>query len=136
MFQRMVVVPFLVVMAVGCGKADTSKWPPRPADGAPLALEFVEMGKHKNGEPAARFRVYDYDEKSIRSFRGLMHYLDATGNELERMPASVSKARGIVEGKSTSEEMLGFHVPEATSRVTVDVTFVEFADGSTWEPPN
>jgi hypothetical protein len=108
-------------------------WPARPANGAPIAFEYVEPATNAHGEPAARFRVYDFDERAVKMYGATVHYLAADGHELSSFPASRMKQSGIVAGKSRGEEIAGIALPAGTTRVTVDVDRVEFADGKQWE---
>lgn len=115
------------------GSSSPSAWPAQPADGTPIAAEFVSL-QGSGDDLEAKLRLYNFADKDINSVRMTLNYLDGSGKELKDFPWGQSKA-GLVGKKGTAEIKAGAFIPAETRSVTVEFKGVEYADGTKWERP-
>ncbi len=139
MITRILPVLMFLVFAAGCsgkGGAGESKekWPAKPADGAPLVVEFVKLvGADKDMQ--AELKLFNFEAKAVRRLFMTTHFLDASGKELKDFPWSV-QAPEVVGAKKTAVIKAGAFLPKETVSVKVTLREVEFTDGSKWEAEN
>jgi len=115
------------------GSSSAKAWPAQPADGTPIAAEFIAM-QGSGDDIEAKLRLFNFADKEINSVRMTLNYLDGTGKELKDFPWSQSKA-GMIGKKGTAEIKAGAFIPAETKSVTVEFKGVEYADGTKWERP-
>lgn len=117
----------------GGGGGDKEKWPEKPADGAPLAFEFVKLDG-AGDDLRAEFKVFNFEDKPVNKVFMKLHYLDAAGKELKDFPWS-AQAPEIVGAKKSASLKAGAFLPKETASVKVTLREVAFKDGSMWEAP-
>lgn len=106
------------------------EWPAPPADGAPVALEFVAMAR-KGEDLRATMRVFNYGGQAVRGVHLELEYLGPDGAVLKSFPWS-QVAPTLVEAKATSTQEMGAFIPPETASVRAIVKRVELTDGSEW----
>ena len=121
------------VQGGGTQAAGGTAWPDKPADGAPVVVQFVSMTR-KGDDPRAKMQIFNFADKGIRGVHLDLHYLGAKDEELKTFPWS-QVAPTLVEAKSHSAQEMGAFIPEETARVTADVKRVEYSDGTEWRRP-
>lgn len=140
MRKLVTIVLVSVALAAGCGDKkgegggggkESVKWPEKPANGAPVAVEFVKMtGKGEDLE--AEMRFFNFADKPVRRIYLDLHYLGEDGKPLREPFPFTLQAPTLVEAKGTRTKDVGAFVPEATKKVQGEVREVEFADGTKW----
>lgn len=141
----------LVVSTAGCrkgGDADKSRpaqkqetptagpgaegWPAKPADGAPVAVEFVSLAK-AGDDLRARMRLSNFGEKDVRGVHLELEYLAEDGKVLKAMPWS-QVAPTLVGARAQAEHEMGAFLPPDTKTVRAVIHRVELSDGTDWRP--
>lgn len=131
----------VVALALACGGkkgdggkgGDSVKWPEKPADGAPVVGEFIEMtGEGEDME--AKIRFFNFTDKSIDRLQMTLHYLDGSGKELDDFPYTVMQGK-LIDAKGHRTKEVGAFIPKETKKVTAEIREVQFTDGTTWSAP-
>jgi hypothetical protein len=117
----------------GGGQGEEVAWPEPPADGSPVAFEFLEL-TGEGDDRAARLRIFNFTDKNVQAVQLSLHYLDEAGEELRSFPWGAT-APSLVAANSQSTMEAGAFLPEGTASVSVTVRQVTFADGTTWQAP-
>jgi len=134
---RLFPILLLAVFALSCsgkgGGGEKEKWPEKPADGAPVAFEFVKLNG-AGDDLLAEFKIFNFEDKPVNKLRMKLHYLDASGKELKDFPWS-ALAPEIVGAKKSAKFEAGAFLPKETASVKVTLREVGFKDGSKWEAP-
>jgi hypothetical protein len=113
------------------GDGQQVAWPDRPADGSPVAFEFVELtGEGDRRE--ARLRIFNFTDKPVQGVQMTLHYLDADGEEIDTFPWGAT-APVLVAANNQTTMTAGAFMPEATASVRVSVSQVTFQDGTSWQ---
>jgi len=128
----------LAAFAVSCsgkggGGGEKEKWPEKPADGAPVAFEFVKLNG-AGDELEAEFKIFNFEGKPVNKLFMKLHYLDASGKELKDFPWS-AQAPELVGAKKSARFEAGAFIPKETASVKVTLREVGFKDGSQWTAP-
>jgi len=127
----------LACFAVSCsgkgGGGEKEKWPEKPADGAPVAFEFVKLSG-AGDDLRAEFKIFNFEGKPVNKLFMKLHYLDASGKELKDFPWS-AQAPELVGAKKSAKFEAGAFLPKETASVKVTLREVGFKDGSKWEAP-
>lgn len=134
MTARILPVLMFLVFAAGCsGKSagPKEKWPEKPADGAPLVIEFVKIAG-QGDDTRAELKVFNFEDKDVMRLHMTLHYLDASGKELKDFPWSV-QANPVVGAKKSAVIEAGAFLPKETVSVKVDLRSVQFDGGGKWE---
>ena len=131
------VLVFVVVSALAAckGKKDNAdmKWPDKPADGTPVAMQFLSM-KGAGDRMEAHVRFFNFADKAVTGVRMELHYQGADGKDLKTFPYGV-QAPGLIGAKDTAEKDVGAFIPADTKNVTADISEVDYADGPAWKKP-
>ena len=137
MTTRILPVLMFLVFAAGCsgkgGAGDKEKWPEKPADGAPLAIEFVKL-VGAGDDMRAELKLFNFEAKAVRRISMTTHFHDASDKKLKDFPWSV-QAPEVVGAKKTAVIEAGAFLPKETVTVKVTLREVEFTDGSKWNAP-
>jgi hypothetical protein len=116
----------------GGGEGDV-QWPDRPANGCPVTLDFVDM-TGQGQDRGAHMRLFNFSQQPVQRIMMTLHYLDGSGQELDDFPFSMA-APSVVGANAQTVVEVGAFVPDATARVTAEVSEVQLGDGSTWSAP-
>lgn len=108
------------------------EWPALPADGAPVAVEFVAMAR-AGEDLRATMRVFNFGDQAVRGVHLELEYLGADGAVIKSFPWS-QVAPSLVEAKAHSLQDMGAFIPAETASVRAVVKRVELTDGSDWRP--
>jgi len=132
LLSAMIVSTCLVATGAGCGESGSDvKWPDKPADGCPVAMEFIAMdGTGKKAK--AKVRLFNFSDKDVKGVQMTLSYLDAKGAELDTFPWSQMANPKLVGKKSHVEKKIGAFIKDGTTRVSATFREVEFADGTKW----
>src|SRR6185295_5770449 len=136
--KRLAIVLLLFVMA--CGKKDGGggdsdvKWPAKPANGSPLAIEFVAL-KGTGDDISADMRLFNFEAKPITGISLELHYQGADGKDLKTFPWGAQAAPYLVDAKGTSVKDMGAFIPAEAKTVSADIHEVTFKDGTKWTAP-
>ncbi len=120
--------------AEGDGNVTAAKKPTRPEapkNGAPVALEFMEL-VGAGDKRAANFWAFSYSDKAIKQIEMTLHYLDVSGKELKSFPWKLSAPTVVGPKDEAKIEKVGAFLPEETASVRVTVNHVTFKDDTTW----
>lgn len=107
-------------------------WPARPADGAPVAVQFVALTK-AGDDLRARMKVFNFGDKAVRGVHLELEYIGADGQVLKAMPWS-QVAPTLVDARAQAEHEMGAFIPAETASVRALVRRVELGDGTDWRP--
>ncbi len=134
---------FLGLFAMGCGKdgGEAAKVPPKPANGSPLAAEFVGFGG-SGAERTVKARLYNFGDKTAAGYVILARYYDADDKIMKVKPGtpfekdtdfmSLSGNKYKCEPKKNATiEIDMMNVPEGAKRAELLVSKVDAvaADG-------
>ncbi len=130
----------LAVVVTACGSpgdakkkdgADKVAWPAQPADGAPVAWEFIEL-TGEGDKRAAKMRMFNFADKTVTKVQATLHYLDASGAELDTFPWT-QMGPNMIGAKDHKEAKMGAFLPESTASVKATIESVEYDDASNWQ---
>ncbi len=113
-------------------RADAAPAPtPQPVD-----VEFVRFNSEEQETlRSAKVRVQNRSTRPVKEFKLTFTYLDESGRKLgqwTRLHSSLS-AENLVGGETTGVvDCLAFNVPAGTTKLTVKLHEVLFADGTKW----
>ncbi|MCA9560487.1 MAG: hypothetical protein KC583_18190 [Myxococcales bacterium] len=127
--------------AVGCSKKDDApaeaakpdvKWPDKPANGAPLALEFVRF-EGEGEKRRAVMNVFNFADVSVTQFVADLQYRDKDGNVLKTFPHTQYE---VFTKKSVDDLEVGFFMPPETTSVTATILKAKLSgQDAMWEAP-
>jgi hypothetical protein len=136
-----------ILLVVGCkrsgegfsfGPTDYPKRDPSagevPGPKNSLALKFTRFVGDKT-DRKAEFLITNHFPKEINNVEFTLHYLDNTGQEIEKWPLSHSSTQGWCQAGETIIDVLGFQIPDNAASVKVDVDLITFRDGTEWHGP-
>ncbi len=121
---------------IGCDKKDEGDkkdsvtWPEKPADGAPVAMVFLEM-KGEGEDMHASVRFFNFSDKGIKRISMTLDYLGEGDKKLKDFPWSQMFPRNL-EAKGHFKSNVGAFLPEGTKKVNARMREVEFEDGTKW----
>ena len=113
---------------------DGTMWPkwigPAPPQHGDQPISIQTTGVVTVGDfSAPMLQFFNHTDKSIKRLEYRIHYLDAQGKELDR---GVRTRIGGIGPKEGLAYVAAPGVPENASRVSVDLNFADFGDGSKW----
>ena len=109
-------------------------WPQKPADGSPVAIEFLGLAG-KGDRVKAKVRMFNFGEKDVNRVTMTLHYLDESGKELKSFPWSQMQNPKLIDGKDVVEKKIGAFLPAETKTVKATLEEVSFTDDTTWKAP-
>src|ERR1041385_3294308 len=110
----------LTCVVLACGSSDDKpageKWPARPANGAPVAIELVDVTGP--GAPLeARMRVFNFGDQAITKIDSTLEYFDGSGKKVQEFPWSWAGA-SLVPAHASKDKKVGAAMPEGARKVT------------------
>ena len=139
--QRLVLpIVASILLLAACRKMESAEapskredipWPAKPAGGEPVALQFVKMVGTAQGR-GAEMTAFNFGSKDVQGLMLELHYLDATGKELQTFPFSLVSPLIVASGDHAAVQV-GAFVPERTASVRADVENVTYKDGTSWQ---
>ena len=111
----------------GCQKAPTPPpekpgpvdWPAAPANGAPVAVHFIEM-IGEGAKRGANMRIFNFADAPMVRLDLTLVYLDKNDNELGTFPFAM-QSPGFVAKKGQEVMPMGGMVPAETTRILARV---------------
>lgn len=108
------------------------KWPDKPANGAPLALEFVRL-EGEGDDRRALMNVFNFADTSVTQFVAELQYRDKDGKVLKTFPHTQYE---LFTKKSVDELKVGFFMPPETTSVTATLLKAKLSgQDAMWEAP-
>ena len=108
----------------------------------PMTLRFVAFKDRESDFPKVDVEIINHSNKDALSASAKFMYRDASGKELEEFPHSLSGAYTpdgqqpvSLSAATTTVETTAFFMPDEADSIKIDLTRIEFIDGTTWENP-
>lgn len=109
----------------------------------PVSVHFLEITEPDESFGKIRVSVINHSNKDADNVSLNLIYLDGDGNELDSFPAGLSSTYSFEDGEMVTKpaaakgstekvETTAFSMPSETQNITVEVTSVDFVDGTSW----